>query len=44
MEDGREIFDDDLDDDVMEDKKGKHSNTQQFMCLCVSVGKIRSKS
>lgn len=26
MEDGREIFDDDLDDDVVESKKGKHSH------------------
>lgn len=25
MEDGREIFDDDLDDDVVEDRKGKQS-------------------
>lgn len=25
MEDGREIFDDDLDDDVVENNKGKHS-------------------
>lgn len=24
MEDGREIFDDDLDDDVVENNKGKH--------------------
>lgn len=24
MEDGREIFDDDLDDDVVEKNKGKH--------------------
>uniref|UniRef100_A0A8C2ZPJ5 DNA polymerase n=1 Tax=Cyclopterus lumpus TaxID=8103 RepID=A0A8C2ZPJ5_CYCLU len=27
VEDGREIFDDDLDDDVVESKKGKHSYT-----------------
>lgn len=36
MEDGREIFDDDLDDDVVEKNKGNHSYnivTQQFMCI-----------
>uniref|UniRef100_A0A3Q3JG07 DNA polymerase n=1 Tax=Monopterus albus TaxID=43700 RepID=A0A3Q3JG07_MONAL len=31
VEDGREIFDDDLDDDVVENNKGKH---QQFMNYC----------
>lgn len=40
MEDGREIFDDDLDDDVVEDNKGKHpSYTKQLMSiLSVIVG------
>uniref|UniRef100_A0A8C9ZVL6 DNA polymerase n=1 Tax=Sander lucioperca TaxID=283035 RepID=A0A8C9ZVL6_SANLU len=40
VEDGREIFDDDLDDDVVENKKGEHLYRivlQQFMCI-VSVG------
>lgn len=27
MEDGREIFDDDLDDDVVENNKGKQSDS-----------------
>lgn len=30
MEDGREIFDDDLDDDVVEDKRGKHKELITF--------------
>lgn len=36
MEDGREIFDDDLDDDVVEDRKGKQS-VQSRPCCIVSV-------
>lgn len=32
VEDGREIFDDDLDEDVVEKNKGKHQ------CSIVSVG------
>lgn len=30
VEDGREIFDDDLDDDVVEDKRGKHKELITF--------------
>lgn len=37
VEDGREIFDDDLDDDVVENNKGKHSCsfyiTQRLICV-----------
>lgn len=43
VEDGREIFDDDLDDDVVEKNKGNHSCSivTQFMCILrLSVGKF----
>lgn len=34
MEDGREIFDDDLDDDVVENNKGKHSHYFTLRIKC----------
>ena len=40
MEDGREIFDDDLDDDVVENNKGNQLCSialQQFICI-MSLG------
>lgn len=47
VEDGREIFDDDLDDDVVEKSKGNHSHSvtlhDNYVCFECECGETHSK-